>query len=261
MQQQIYIFRATDGWLKLFWEVQTMKYSEIFIKDGIEYVTDENGHEYKVFTSKNYNGEKYIELDNQLDTEDEGPFIKTFTGRIKDAVETIRNGDGDAISVSQFLGSKIIYVIHFLNREFGEEIKKKSLDGWKDAKFGWIIIFGGRSSMTRAYPLTEKNEVHMFFDNDAPKVFDTMGDAKAYMTSLLDTAKTYAEKYSDIAVDKNAGEIEKLKNDLFQELITNFGFSNIIGDITFDMLDKDLKVFNNFKLTNYYYKFEQYLIP
>lgn len=246
---------------KIILEVQTMKYSEIFIKDGIEYVTDENGHEYKVFTSKDYNDEKYIELDNQLNTEDEEPFNKTFTGRIKDAVETIRNGDGDVISVNQFLGIKTIDVIHFLNREFGEEIKKKSLDGWKDAKFGWIITFGSKSSTMGAHPLTEKNEVHVIFDKIAPKVFDTMEDAKTHMTSLLDTAKTYAKKYSDMAVDKNAGEIEKLKKDLFQELITNFGLSNIIGDITIDMLDKDLKVFNNFELTNYYYTFEQYVMP
>lgn len=239
-----------------------MIYSEIYINEkNVEFVNDEHGNAYRVFESKKYNNEKYIDVRNRLNTDDKQPFNELFSGRIKDAIETIKNGDGDVIQVTSFFKNKMINVIHFLNREFGEEIREKSLDGWKDAKFGWIITFGSKCSTMGAHPVTEKNEIHVSSDNDAPKVFDTMGDAKAYMTSLLDTAKTYAEKYSDIAVDKNAGEIEKLKKDLFQELITNFGFSNIIGDITFDMIDKDLKVFNNFKLTNYYYKFEQYLIP
>lgn len=237
-----------------------MKLSEVFIKNGAKWVTDESGYEYRVINSKEFNDEEYIELQNHLNTDDMSPFNKFFSGRIKDAIETIKNGDGDAIQVGLFFGKKTIDVIHFLNREFGEEIKKQSLEGWKDAKFGWVIQFGNKLSMSSPYPLNDKNEMCSPLE-DRPKVFSTREEANAHIASLLDAAKTYAKKYSNMAVDKSEEEIDKLQHDMFHELENDVGHCNVIATMAFDMLDKDLKVFNNFELTNYYYKFEQYPIP
>lgn len=237
-----------------------MKLSEVFIKNDAKYVTDENGYEYRVINSKAYNNEEYIELRNHLNTDDEPPFNNFFSGRIKDAIETIKNGDGDALQVGLLFNNELLKVIHFINREFGEEIRKQSLEGWKDAKFGWVIKFGNKHSM-KPYPLNDKNEMCSPFDRDQPKIFSTREEANTHMVSLLDTAKTYAEKYSNMAVDKSEDEIDKLQDDMLHELENDVGHCDTITSMAFDMLDDKLNIVNNFKLVNYYYKFEQYLIP
>ena len=238
-----------------------MKLSEVFIKNGAQWVTDESGYGYRVINSKEYNGEEYIELQNHLNTDDESPFNKFFSGRIKDAIETIKNGDGDAIRVGRFFNIETINVVHFLNREFGEEIKKQSLEGWKDAKFGWVIKFGNKHSMSSPYPLNDKNEMCSPFDRDQPKIFSTREEANARITELLGTAKTYAKKYSNMAVDKSEEEIDKLQNDMFHELENDVGHCSVISTMAFDMLDDKLNIVNNFELHDYCYKFEQYLKP
>ena len=235
-----------------------MKLSEVFIKNGAKYVTDESGYEYRVINSKEYNNEEYIEVRNHLNTDDKPPFNKFFSGRIKDAIETIKNGDADALQVSRFFNIECLNVIHFINREFGEEIRKQSLEGWKDAKFGWVIKFGNKHSMSSPYPLNDKNEMCSPFDSDRPKIFSTREEANAHISSLLDTAKTYVKKYSNMAVDKSEEEINKLQNDMFHELENDVGYCSVITTMAFDMLDDKLNIVNNFELHHCCYKFEQY---
>ncbi len=238
-----------------------MNYSEIFIKNDTEYVTDESGCEYRVFNSEKYNGEKYIHVQNRLNTDDDSFFSKFFSGRIKDAIETIKNGDADAICVSRFFGNEIIYVVHFIHREFGEKIRSQTLEGWKDAEFGWVINFGNRYSMSGSYPLNDKNETCSPFDREQPKIFSTREEAKTHITELLDTAKKYAAKYSNMAVDKSDEEIDKLQLDMFHELENSIGLRNVIATMTFDMVDNKLNIHDNFELRDYRYDFKQYLKP
>lgn len=79
---------------------------------------------------------KYFEVDNELNTDLKSCLRFSDSGRIKDAVEMIRNGNGDCISSMKIIG-KVDKVLYFLDRKVGEELRHKSLEGWKNTKFGW----------------------------------------------------------------------------------------------------------------------------
>ena len=59
-----------------------------------------------------------------------------FIDRVKDMVDTVRNGDGDCILTTNVL-FRFDYVVYFINREIGDVYRKKFLDGWKDTKFAY----------------------------------------------------------------------------------------------------------------------------
>ena len=59
-----------------------------------------------------------------------------FAGKPKDMIESIRRGYGDVICCYQsFL--RIDHVLYFLDRDYGESLRKKTIEGWKDAKFAY----------------------------------------------------------------------------------------------------------------------------
>lgn len=245
-------------------EGNKMKYSEIFIEkkrgDLIEFVKDEWGEKHLVHHAEEYDNQKFIGVDNHLNTDDDEPLNLSFTGRIRDAIETIRNGDGDIVTVGEFLGNSITNVVYFLNREFGEEIRKQSLEGWKDAKFGWIIKIGNKNPLNN---MTRNAGFLPLTTNGIPSIYTTRADAVAHITELLDIAKKYAEKYSAIITTtrKTDGDIWSIWNDMLYETIRELGSdSNIVMRLVWDMIGiKNTN--NNFKLHNIGYTIEQYLMP
>ena len=74
---------------------------------------DNNGiHEYAIFadvsrkkiTQNDEQYGKYFEVDNELNTGCKTCLRFSYSGRIKDAVDMIRNGNGDCIQSSRFFG-------------------------------------------------------------------------------------------------------------------------------------------------------------
>lgn len=202
-----------------------------------EYAIFADGSRKKIIqTDKQYG--KYFEVDNELNTDCKSFLRFSYSGRIKDAVEMIRNGNGDCISSTQLFG-KHDNVVYFLDRTIGEELRKKSLNGWKDTKFGWAIECGYKNSFSGYSMLNKKNEPISVFDKDrSPVVFDTKESADEYVEYLIERSKYYAkrlvnnlcgitdEKERDKIIDNAIDEIE---ND------TKTKFS-IIFDFMFDML-------------------------
>lgn len=202
-----------------------------------EYAIFADGSKKKIIqTDKQYG--KYFEVDNELNTDCKSFLRFSYSGRIKDAVEMIRNGNGDCISSMKAIG-RIDKVLYFLDRQIGEELRKKSLEGWKDTKFGWAIECGNKNSFSGYSMLNKKNEPISVFDKDrSPVVFDTKESADEYVEYLIERSKYYAkrlvnnlcgitdEKERDKIIDNAIDEIE---ND------TKTKFS-IIFDFMFDML-------------------------
>lgn len=58
----------------------------------------------------------------------------SFTGKPKDMISSIRRGDGDVITRC-IMG--LDQVLYFLDRDYGESLRKKTIDGWKGAKFAY----------------------------------------------------------------------------------------------------------------------------
>ena len=62
-----------------------------------EYAIFADGSRKKIIQTDDKYG-KYFEVDNELNTECKSSLRFSYSGRIKDAVEMIRNGNGDCIS-------------------------------------------------------------------------------------------------------------------------------------------------------------------
>lgn len=216
---------------------------------------DNNGiHEYAIFADGSrkkiiQNDEqygKYFEVDNELNDEYKSFLRFSFSGRIKDAVDMIRNGNGDCIQSSCFFG-RIDKVIYFLDRKVGEELRQKSIDGWKDTKFGWAIECGYKNSFSGYSMLNKKNERISAFDEErTPMTFDSKEAANEYVGYLVDKARYYAKRLANkISGIEDKTEREKIIyaaiDEIEEETGTKFG---IIMDFTFDMLTGDCQLKN-----------------
>ena len=119
-----------------------------------EYAIFADGSRKKIIQTNDKYG-KYFEVDNELNTDCKSFLRFSYSGRIKDAVEMIRNGNGDCISSMKYVG-RIDNVLYFLDRQIGEELRQKSLEGWKDTKFGWVIECGNKNSFSGYSMLNKK---------------------------------------------------------------------------------------------------------
>lgn len=152
------------------------------------------------------NGKEYFSVPN-IRTVSHNPTL-LFSGHIKDAIDEIRYGIGDAItSSSLFQGmfkctrTSTIRVCHYLDREYGESLKKKSIEGWKDAKFCYAIQLYNRMSMSSGYLLTtdydffvpitsedENKEVWQFDSyEEAVKIADSLEKESKEMVKLIES--------------------------------------------------------------------------
>lgn len=236
-----------------------MEKFEIKAEDKNEFAVFANGDKKLIQNDEKYG--KFIHVDNKLNTDDKKPFNKLFTGRIKDAVETIRNGDGDCIQTNKML-VKTIRVVYFLDREVGERLRKKSIEGWKDANFGWVITCGNKASFSGYFPLADGYISCSPFDNDTkPLVFNKRDKAVEYIEKMIATAKEYAVAYVNKAKENHVEDRNEVGIDMIHKIEEDFGESSMLGYFALDMVDDNMMPKNNYKLDKYGYKIEQYLIP
>ena len=96
-------------------------------------------------------GREYFDIQNWIQSEPEmdefnyrdslRKYTKySFSGKPADMIESIRRGYGDVIS-SMLLGGRIESVRYYLDREYGESLRQKTLDKWKDAKYGYVLYY------------------------------------------------------------------------------------------------------------------------
>ena len=119
-----------------------------------------------------------------------------FTGKPKDAIECIRNGYGDAFIERNLLGFKAEHVIRFLDREYGEKIRQKTLEGWKDAKFAYGVNFYFKNSFCGGR-LVMENKLLMGLEDTKEDVlsFENPEDAEAFIKEVNDKAQSIFEEY------------------------------------------------------------------
>lgn len=201
---------------------------------------------------------KYFEVDNELNTE-----CKTFSGRIKDAVDTIKAGNGDCIKSMQVFGrhDKVVY---FLDRTIGEKIRQKSLNGWKDTKFGWAIECGNKNSFFGYSMLNSKMEkISAFDEDDKPMLFNTEEAAKRYAEGMVERARYYAKRMvNELASVTEATEKEKIVDETIDEINEYAGTKfSVLLDFVNDMLTDDCKLKSSgCSLDNIGYKIVQCII-
>ena len=232
-------------------------------KDGIhEYVIFADGSRKKrIYADSEYG--KYFEVDNELNQEEKTCLRYSFSGRIKDLVDMIRNGSGDCIKSTNLLGRHDC-LLYFIDREVGEELRQKSLEGWKNTKFGWAIKTGYKNSFSPYETLNVKNErIGLFDDDKTPMYFKHRDEAVKYVKILIEKAWKYAKQLqTDYHENADNEQIrDKIIGDWIDKIKSETSEFNIVLDYACDMLDgeENLK-FDEPKLDDFGWKIVQCII-
>lgn len=145
-----------------------------------------------------------------------------FTDKPKDAIECIRNGFGDGLQQSKLFGFTMEHVVRFIDREYGEEIRHKTIEGWENTKFAYGVKFSYLNSFSGGR-LVMKNKTLMGWDDDTKDVlsFYNEEDAALFIKEVNKKANKYFEEYSAL---KRTGD-----NDWDYEHIVKPFFNSIEG--------------------------------
>lgn len=241
--------------------MKEFRVAECLVKGEIhEYAIFKDGSRKKmILTDEKYG--KYFYVDNELNTSCKTFLRYSFNDRIKDAVDTIRKGNGDYISMeSRVFSINDYHVVYLLDRNIGDELRKKSIEGWKDSKFAWAIKCGNKNSFY-PYNLIRKtgNIISVLGGIDSePVCFETEEEAKIYIEKLIERAAEYTKKIIDNMTGDDK-EDEKMMHSILDEAKNYDGSRNtVIRDFILDMLSDDCKsARNNFQLTDMGYKIVQ----
>ena len=116
--------------------IEGIRTGEIIIENNEEFFITNNGKKFRIHNDNEFG--KYIYIKN--------PFNKTglFTNYIEDAITCIRNGYGDVLQQTHFLGMKIDKVVYLIDRKLGEKYNEITIDGWKNTEFSSVFLVNGK---------------------------------------------------------------------------------------------------------------------
>lgn len=154
-------------------------------------VYDKNGNQIDCCViQKDKDGREYYYPNNPHDK------MGLFSGRPKDAIECIRKGLGDGFSQSHLFGMSLENVVRFIDREYGEEIRQKTLEGWKNAKFAFGVSFNFLNSFSGGRNVCKNKCLFGYGDKQEDILtFDTEETAQAFIDGVNKKAEQYAEEY------------------------------------------------------------------
>jgi hypothetical protein len=175
-------------------------------ENGERRVKFANGEDYCIH--KDSEGREHFAVPNMKDER----FGKLFINRIKDAIECIREGDGDALSINGVIGGRTESVYRFVDREIGEEMRQKCIDGFKDVVFGFSLKFGYLSSFSGAMFIGVAGRQTLGLASGVSYIFfETEEQAEAYKKELLEKANSYQERYKALKDAPNSkADIDRL---------------------------------------------------
>ena len=184
----------------------------------------------------------------------------SFSGRIKDAVDMIKLGNGDCIKNTDMLISSDS-VLYFLDRKIGEEYRKKFINGWKDTKFGWAIEVGNKNSFYPYLRLNENLESISLWNADTTQLtFDSEELALEKIHEIIQLAHNYAieilEKMNEETDEKKK---EEAFNKAFDQIQEKIGERSVLINLIYDFFDDDLTDVHD-ELNHYGYKIVQCII-
>lgn len=206
-----------------------MKPFKIQYINDIKCVVFEDGTKKIVYCDELYGD--YILVDNELNNKDT-LLSTTFQGRIKDAVDTIRNGNGDAFRVDANVYA--FDIMYFLDRNIGEFLRAKALKGWSKSDFCWNIRFDEAGSGFRLSFLGKNNEGFDSFKN--AKEFDTEQEAEEYFKGIIDRGYYYAKRCLDDVKVLDPREIVPYLSDWMDEIIAREGEWSAVTYIAMDIV-------------------------
>lgn len=151
---------------------------------------------------------EYFEVDNWINSDPElvefnytpmaREFMKlSFYGRVADMIESIRMGYGDVVSMSYGLpfGLKFEKVLYFLDRKYGEDLRQKSIDGWKDFEFKYVVHQSDKyvRKSTKQYALERTDDVYFESPKEAIEFVESIIN-EAYLKCMDFIGKIYSDE-------------------------------------------------------------------
>lgn len=225
----------------------------------VKYAVFEDGSRKKRIQTDSQNRE-YFYVDNELNTNVSTSMKYSFSGRIKDAVDMIKLGNGDCIKNTDMLIASDS-VLYFLDRKIGEEYRKKFINGWKDTKFGWAIEVGNKNSFYPYLRLNENLESISLWNADTTQLtFDSEELALEKIHEIIQLAHNYAieilEKMNEETDEKKK---EEAFNKAFDQIQEKIGERSVLINLIYDFFDDDLTDVHD-ELNHYGYKIVQCII-
>ncbi len=147
--------------------------------DGIRPVLVKDGHEYVKIPNPHHK-------------------FNLYSHRIKDAINQIQYGIGDALYSNHHDS-----VVMFLDRRYGNAIKQKTIEGWKNTKFGYSI-YGYYENKIGSDSKFNKNGDFYFSDisdPDSQLIFDDITDAYSKIDEWTSDTLNAATIYKSIKHD------------------------------------------------------------
>ena len=143
-------------------------------------------------------------------------------------------------------------------------MRNKSIEGWSDAEFKWIVTCGSKKSQFGYMPITSEFSYVMPYNKERqPMLFDTEEGAKAFITDvLMEKVKGYIVDYM-VEIEGTSSVDER--NESFKAMLDRIKAENpkgtVISYFAMDMLNEEtLLLRDNYALNSYGYAIEQYCV-
>ena len=157
--------------------MEKLEYEVYTNKSGTRRVKFSTGEDYNVHVDEN--GYEYFSVPN-LYSKDK---FKLFTNKVKDAYQIIIDGNGDVMEMKSFGREG---VRKYVDRQYGEKLRAKFLEGWKGTEFTYSIKYGHINSMTDGYLIDKNNNIiSVYEDNPNYIQFDTEEEAQKYIDEII----------------------------------------------------------------------------
>ena len=190
---------------------------------NITRVSSDEGHEEKVFVDgeectvfKDEEGHEYVHVRNPYT----GNRLLGFHFRPKDALECIKEGKADVMKGS----ADRLSAAYFLDREYGESVRNKTLEGWKNAEFTWGVVYRDRY-------ILEDGSIYCAFlkaEEQAPiRKFKSKEKAQYWINAQLKKGKFAAETYL------NGNEEEK------EAIAGSYARASLDFEVFYNMVDEE----------------------
>lgn len=193
---------------------------------NVKIMVDEKGYTY-------YNVKHNV---NGIDT-------TNFTSYIKDAVDLVREGEGDVIAHNDFLNS---YTVRkYISDEYGKTLREKTIAGYANAKFCFSIKHY-TSFVSKTVTYNNESKLPDF----KAIVFDTADEAMSFIKRMLIVIHYYASKaVKDLDyMDDYLEELNQLYFDVSSvdiETIFYDMFTDDLGDLSINELCFDEDILRN----------------
>ena len=137
---------------------------------------------------------------------DKSLILKMDNHTVKTMVEQIRKGQGDAILRSHFLGATMEHLVYFEDRKYGEEIKHKSIEGYKDTEFAYCVLTW---HPIENRGISKDNRLCYQHNSNELMIFNSRKEAKDYIYRTIRDANELFREY--VSVKKESSDALEFK--------------------------------------------------